>query len=251
MKKNLLISAIIVAIVVATVAIAFASWDMFQKKENVTFNTGDNVSLNVAKDDSYTTNDVLVPNKAIKQNANYKYEVVLAKDIELSVTGAATIDTVDYVWSLTKAAVEVKAEEPAPADEATTPVIKDVDTFNQFFTIVMRPADATDDTTDIALGGKLTIGTKYDLVVKFINDADLQVQKVDADGKKLYAPKAGGAEVNEENADYLANPDDYAAVMVDFYGDKYQVSEFKVKEIKLEITFDAENQEEPVVTPEA
>lgn len=242
MKKNLLISAIIIAIVVATVAIAFASWDMFQKKENVTFNTGDNVSLNVAKDTTYTTNDVLVPNKAIKQNANYKYEVVLAKDIELSVTGAATIDTVDYVWSLTKAVVN---------NAAQNETIKDVDTFNQFFTIVMRSTDAEGNVTDVALGGKLTIGTKYNLVVKFINDADLQVQKVDTDGKKLYAPKAGGTEVNEENADYLASPDDYTAVMVDFYGDKYQVSEFKVKEIKLEITFDAENQEEPAVTPEA
>lgn len=242
MKKNLLISAIIIAIVVATVAIAFASWDMFQKKENVTFNTGDNVSLNVAKDTTYTTNDVLVPNKAIKQNANYKYEVVLAKDIELSVTGAASIDTVDYVWSLTKAAV---------TNAGQNETIKDVDTFNQFFTIVMRSTDSDGNVTDIALGGKLTIGTKYNLVVKFINDADLQVQKVDADGKKLYAPKAGGTEVNEENADYLASPGDYTAVMVDFYGDKYQVSEFKVKEIKLEITFDAENQEEPAVTPGA
>lgn len=249
MKKNLLISAIIVAIVVATVAIAFASWDMFQKKENVTFNTGDNVSLNVAKDATYTTNDVLVPNKAIKQNANYKYEVVLAKDIELSVTGAATIDTVDYVWSLTKAAVEVKAEEPAPADEATTPVIKDVDTFNQFFTIVMRSTDTDGNVTDVALGGKLAIGTKYDLVVKFINDADAQVQKVDADGKLIFAD-ADGNEVNVEDAGYVATPGDYTPVMIDFYGEKYNVTEFKVKKINLEITFDAENQK-PVVTPEA
>lgn len=241
MKKNLLISAIIIAIVVATVAIAFASWDMFQKKENVTFNTGDNVSLNVAKDTTYTTNDVLVPNKAIKQNANYKYEVVLAKDIELSVTGAASIDTVDYVWSLTKAVVN-------NASESET--IKDVDTFNQFFTIVMRSTDAEGNVTDVALGGKLTIGTKYNLVVKFINDADLQVQKVDTDGKLIFAA-ADGTEVNEDDANYLVNPGDYTAVMVDFYGDKYQVSEFKVKEIKLEITFDAENQEEPAVTPEA
>lgn len=240
MKKNLLISAIIIAIVVATLAIAYASWDMFQKKENVTFNTGDNVSLNVAKDDSYTTNDVLVPNKAIKQNANYKYEVVMAKDITLSVTGAATIDTVDYVWSLTKAVVK---------NASATETIKDVDTFNNFFTIVMRPADATDDTTDIALGGKLATDTKYNLVVKFINDADAQVQKVDVDGKLIFVD-ASGNEVNEDNADYIANPSDYTAVMVDFYGEKYQVSEFKVKEINLEITFDAENQE-PVVTPEA
>lgn len=240
MKKNLLISAIIIAIVVATLAIAYASWDMFQKKENVTFNTGDNVSLNVAKDDSYTTNDVLVPNKAIKQNANYKYEVVMAKDITLSVTGAATIDTVDYVWSLTKAVVK---------NASATETIKDVDTFNKFFTIVMRPADATDDTTDIALGGKLATDTKYNLVVKFINDADAQVQKVDVDGKLIFVD-ASGNEVNEDNADYIANPSDYTAVMVDFYGEKYQVSEFKVKEINLEITFDAENQE-PVVTPEA
>lgn len=241
MKKNLLISAIIVAIVVATVAIAFASWDMFQKKENVTFNTGDNVSLNVAKDATYTTNDVLVPNKAIKQNANYKYEVVLAKDIELSVTGAESINTVDYVWSLTKAVVNNAGENET---------IKDVDTFNQFFTIVMRSTDTEGNVTDVALGGKLTIGTKYDLVVKFINDADLQVQKVDAYGKLIFAD-ADGNEVNVEDADYIANPGNYTAVMVDFYGDKYQVSEFKVKEIKLEITFDAENQEEPAVTPEA
>lgn len=240
MKKNLLISAIIVAIVVATVAIAFASWDMFQKKENVTFNTGDNVSLNVAKDATYTTNDVLVPNKAIKQNANYKYEVVLAKDIELSVTGAATIDTVDYVWSLTKATVK---------NAGQNETIKDVDTFNQFFTIVMRSTDTEGNVTDVALGGKLTIGTKYDLVVKFINDADLQVQKVDADGKLIYAD-ADGNEVTEDSTEYTTTPGDYTAVMVDFYGDKYQVSEFKVKEINLEITFDAENQK-PVVTPEA
>lgn len=240
MKKNLLISAIIIAIVVATVAIAFASWDMFQKKENVTFNTGDNVSLNVAKDTTYTTNDVLVPNKAIKQNANYKYEVVMAKDITLSVTGAATIDTVDYVWSLTKAAVK---------NAGQTETIKDVDTFNKFFTIVMRSTDTEGNVTDVALGGKLKTDTKYDLVVKFINDADAQVQKVDADGKLIFA-KADGTEVNEEDADFIANPDDYTAVMVDFYGDKYQVSEFKVKEINLEITFDAENQE-PAVTPEA
>lgn len=237
MKKNLLISAIIIAIVVATVAIAFAAWDIFQKKENVTFNTGNNVSLNVAKDDAYTTSDVLVPNKAIKQNANYKYEVVLAKDIELSVTGADSISTVDYVWSLTKASVK-------NAGQAET--IKDVDTFNKFFTIVMRSTDTEGNVTDVALGGKLVIGTKYDLVVKFINDADLQVQKVDADGKLIFAD-ADGDEVNEENADFIANPSDYTAVMVDFYGDKYQVSEFKVKEINLEITFDAENQEEPVV----
>lgn len=241
MKKNLLISAIIIAIVVATVAIAFASWDMFQKKENVTFNTGDNVSLNVAKDATYTTNDVLVPNKAIKQNANYKYEVVLAKDIELSVTGAASIDTVDYVWSLTKAVVN---------NAGQNETIKDVDTFNQFFTIVMRSTDSDGNVTDVALGGKLTIGTKYNLVVKFINDADLQVQKVDVDGKLIFAA-ADGTEVNEDDTNYLASPGDYTAVMVDFYGDKYQVSEFKVKEIKLEITFDAENQEEPAVTPEA
>lgn len=240
MKKNLLISAIIIAIVVATVAIAFASWDMFQKKENVTFNTGDNVSLNVAKDTTYTTNDVLVPNKAIKQNANYKYEVVMAKDITLSVTGAATIDTVDYVWSLTKAAVK---------NAGQTETIKDVDTFNKFFTIVMRSTDTDGNVTDVALGGKLKTDTKYDLVVKFINDADAQVQKVDADGKLIFA-KADGTEVNEEDADFIANPDDYTAVMVDFYGVKYQVSEFKVKEINLEITFDAENQE-PAVTPEA
>lgn len=240
MKKNLLISAIIIAIVVATVAIAFASWDMFQKKENVTFNTGDNVSLNVAKDTTYTTNDVLVPNKAIKQNANYKYEVVMAKDITLSVTGAATIDTVDYVWSLTKAAVK---------NAGQTETIKDVDTFNKFFTIVMRSTDTEGNVTDVALGGKLKTDTKYDLVVKFINDADAQVQKVDADGKLIFAD-ADGNEVNEENPAYIANPDDYTAVMVDFYGDKYQVSEFKVKEINLEITFDAENQE-PAVTPEA
>lgn len=240
MKKNLLISAIIIAIVVATVAIAFASWDMFQKKENVTFNTGDNVSLNVAKDTTYTTNDVLVPNKAIKQNANYKYEVVMAKDITLSVTGAATIDTVDYVWSLTKAAVK---------NAGQTETIKDVDTFNKFFTIVMRSTDTEGNVTDVALGGKLKTDTKYDLVVKFINDADAQVQKVDADGKLIFA-KADGTEVNEEDADFIANPDDYTAVMVDFYGVKYQVSEFKVKEINLEITFDAENQE-PAVTPEA
>lgn len=240
MKKNLLISAIIIAIVVATVAIAFASWDMFQKKENVTFNTGDNVSLNVAKDTTYTTNDVLVPNKAIKQNANYKYEVVMAKDITLSVTGAATIDTVDYVWSLTKAAVK---------NAGQTETIKDVDTFNKFFTIVMRSTDTEGNVTDVALGGKLKTDTKYDLVVKFINDADAQVQKVDTDGKLIFA-KADGTEVNEEDADFIANPDDYTAVMVDFYGVKYQVSEFKVKEINLEITFDAENQE-PAVTPEA
>lgn len=240
MKKNLLISAIIIAIVVATVAIAFASWDMFQKKENVTFNTGDNVSLNVAKDTTYTTNDVLVPNKAIKQNANYKYEVVMAKDITLSVTGAATIDTVDYVWSLTKAAVK---------NAGQTETIKDVDTFNKFFTIVMRSTDVDGTVTDVALGGKLKTDTKYDLVVKFINDADAQVQKVDADGKLIFAD-ADGNEVNEEDSGYIANPDDYTAVMVDFYGVKYQVSEFKVKEINLEITFDAENQE-PVVTPEA
>lgn len=237
MKKNLLISAIIIAIVVATVAIAFAAWDIFQKKENVTFNTGNNVSLNVAKDDVYTTNDVLVPNKAIKQNANYKYEVVLAKDIELSVTGAASINTVDYVWSLTKASVK-------NAGQAET--IKDVDAFNKFFTIVMRSTASDGTVTDVALGGKLAIATKYDLVVKFINDADLQVQKVDADGKLIFAD-ADGIEVNEEDAGYIANPSDYTAVMVDFYGDKYQVSEFKVKEINLEITFDAENQEEPVV----
>lgn len=240
MKKNLLISAIIIAIVVATVAIAFASWDMFQKKENVTFNTGDNVSLNVAKDTNYTTNDVLVPNKAIKQNANYKYEVVMAKDITLSVTGAATIDTVDYVWSLTKAAVK---------NAGQTETIKDVDTFNKFFTIVMRSTDTEGNVTDVALGGKLKTDTKYDLVVKFINDADAQVQKVDADGKLIFAD-ADGNEVNEEDSGYIANPDDYTAVMVDFYGVKYQVSEFKVKEINLEITFDAENQE-PAVTPEA
>lgn len=240
MKKNLLISAIIIAIVVATVAIAFASWDMFQKKENVTFNTGDNVSLNVAKDTTYTTNDVLVPNKAIKQNANYKYEVVMAKDITLSVTGAATIDTVDYVWSLTKAAVK---------NAGQTETIKDVDTFNKFFTIVMRSTDTEGNVTDVALGGKLKTDTKYDLVVKFINDADAQVQKVDADGKLIFAD-ADGNEVNEEHPAYIANPDDYTAVMVDFYGVKYQVSEFKVKEINLEITFDAENQE-PAVTPEA
>lgn len=240
MKKNLLISAIIIAIVVATLAIAYAAWDIFQKKENVVFNTGNNVSLNVAKDTNYSTNDVLVPNKAIKQNANYKYEVMLAKDIELSVTGADTIDTVDYVWSLTKVAV---------TNASATETIKDVATFNEFFTIVMRPASATDNTTDVALGGKLATGTKYNLVVKFNNDADAQVQKVDANDKLIFVD-ANGNEVNEDNADYIANPSDYTAVMVDFYGEKYKVSEFKVKEINLEITFDAENQE-PAVTPEA
>lgn len=234
MKKNLLISAMIIAIVVATVAIAFAAWDIFQTKENVTFNTGNNASLNVAKDASYSTDDVLVPNKAIMQNANYKYEVVLAKSIVLSVTGAETIDTVDYVWSLTKAAVNAAGENET---------IKDVATFNEFFTIVMRPT--SDDAviqTDIALGGKLEIGVTYDLVVKFINDADAKVQKVNADGKKIYADAVGN-EVTEDSDAYTTTPGDYAAVMVDFYGDKYQVSEFKVKKINLEITFDAVNQE--------
>lgn len=247
MKKNLLISAIVIAIVVATVAISFAAWDLFQKKESVTFNTGNNVELKVSKAE-YTTNNVLVPNKAIMQNTNYKDAVIIAKDILLSVTGAETIDTVDYVWSLTGAAVKVESQEPAPtnASEPIVPVINDVDSFNTFFTIVMRPTSEEGD--DVALGGKLKTGVKYDLVVKFINDAYAKVQKVDADGKLIFVDVIGN-EVNEDDAGYIANPGDYTKVMIDFYGEKYNISGLKAKEIKLDITFEAVNQV-PVVTPE-
>lgn len=238
MKKNLLISAIVIAIVVATVAISFAAWDIFQSKDNVTFNTGDNVSLKVAKDTTYTTTDVLVPNKAIKQNDKYKYEVVMAKDIELSITTAeATVDTVEYEWDLTKVTVKTASK-----------VIKDVDSFNDYFTLVMRPATATDDTKDIALGGKLEVSTKYNLVVKFAIDADAKEQKVNATDstKKVYYDKAKDQEVELTDAELAVEADqaNFVPVMHDVFGGKFAVSEFKVKDIALEITFEAVNKAE-------
>lgn len=238
MKKNLLISAIVIAIVVATVAISFAAWDIFQSKDNVTFNTGDNVSLKVAKDTTYTTTDVLVPNKAIKQNDKYKYEVVMAKDIELSITTAeATVDTVEYEWDLTKVTVKTASK-----------VIKDVDSFNDYFTLVMRPATATDDTKDIALGGKLEVSTKYNLIVKFAIDADAKEQKVNATDstKKVYYDKANDKEVELTDAELAVEADqaNFVPVMHDVFGGKFAVSEFKVKDIALEITFEAVNKAE-------
>lgn len=238
MKKNLLISAIVIAIVVATVAISFAAWDIFQSKDNVTFNTGDNVSLKVAKDTTYTTTDVLVPNKAIKQNDKYKYEVVMAKDIELSITTAeATVDTVEYEWDLTKVTVKTASK-----------VIKDVDSFNDYFTLVMRPATATDDTKDIALGGKLEVSTKYNLIVKFAIDADAKEQKVNATDstKKVYYDKAKDQEVELTDAELALEADqsNFVPVMHDVFGGKFAVSEFKVRDIALEITFEAVNKAE-------
>lgn len=238
MKKNLLISAIVIAIVVATVAISFAAWDIFQSKDNVTFNTGDNVSLKVAKDTTYTTTDVLVPNKAIKQNDKYKYEVVMAKDIELSITTAeATVDTVEYEWDLTKVTVKTASK-----------VIKDVDSFNDYFTLAMRPATATDDTKDIALGGKLEVSTKYNLIVKFAIDADAKEQKVNATDstKKVYYDKAKDQEVELTDAELALEADqsNFVPVMHDVFGGKFAVSEFKVRDIALEITFEAVNKAE-------
>lgn len=238
MKKNLLISAIVIAIVVATVAISFAAWDIFQSKDNVTFNTGDNVSLKVAKDTTYKTTDVLVPNKAIKQNDTYKYEVVMAKDVELSITTTeATVDTVEYEWDLTKVTVKTASK-----------VIKDVDSFNDYFTLVMRPATATDDTKDIALGGKLEVSTKYNLVVKFAIDADAKEQKVNATDstKKVYYDKAKDQEVELTDAELAIEADqaNFVPVMHDVFGGKFAVSEFKVKDIALEITFEAVNKAE-------
>lgn len=238
MKKNLLISAIVIAIVVATVAISFAAWDIFQSKDNVTFNTGDNVSLKVAKDTTYTTTDVLVPNKAIKQNDKYKYEVVMAKGIELSITTAeATVDTVEYEWDLTKVTVKTASK-----------VIKDVDSFNDYFTLVMRPATAADDTKDIALGGKLEVSTKYNLIVKFAIDADAKEQKVSATDstKKVYYDKANDEEVELTDAELALEADqaNFVPVMHDVFGGKFAVSEFKVKDIALEITFEAVNKAE-------
>lgn len=238
MKKNLLISAIVIAIVVATVAISFAAWDIFQSKDNVTFNTGDNVSLKVAKDTTYTTTDVLVPNKAIKQNDKYKYEVVMAKDIELSITTTeATVDTVEYEWDLTKVTVKTASK-----------VIKDVDSFNDYFTLVMRPATATDDTKDIALGGKLEVSTKYNLIVKFAIDADAKEQKVSATDstKKIYYDKTKDQEVELTDAELALESDqaNFVPVMHDVFGGKFAVSEFKVRDIALEITFEAVNKAE-------
>lgn len=238
MKKNLLISAIVIAIVVATVAISFAAWDIFQSKDNVTFNTGDNVSLKVAKDTTYTTTDVLVPNKAIKQNDKYKYEVVMAKNVELSITTTeATVDTVEYEWDLTKVTVKTASK-----------VIKDVDSFNDYFTLVMRPATATDDTKDIALGGKLEVSTKYNLIVKFAIDADAKEQKVSATDstKKVYYDKAKDQEVELTDAELALEADqaNFVPVMHDVFGGKFAVSEFKVKDIALEITFEAVNKAE-------
>lgn len=238
MKKNLLISAIVIAIVVATVAISFAAWDIFQSKDNVTFNTGDNVSLKVAKDTTFTTTDVLVPNKAIKQNDKYKYEVVMAKDIELSITTAeATVDTVEYEWDLTKVTVKTASK-----------VIKDVDSFNDYFTLVMRPATATDDTKDIALGGKLEVSTKYNLIVKFAIDADAKEQKVSATDstKKIYYDKTKDQEVELTDAELALESDqaNFVPVMHDVFGGKFAVSEFKVRDIALEITFEAVNKAE-------
>lgn len=242
MKKNLLISAIVIAIVVATVAISFAAWDLFKAKDNVTFNTGDNVQLKVEKDKTYKTTDVLVPENAIKQNDTYKYEVVMAKNIELKITtGEATTDTVEYTWDLTEVTVDT-----------VSTVIKDVKSFKEYFVITMRPAGADNDTTDVELGGKLDITKKYDLVIKFAIDAKAQEQKVDPDDdtKKVWFNSDTELEVSYTDAEYDAlSADDKAKlskVMIDIFGDKFDVSEFKVKEITLEITFEAVNKtEEP------
>lgn len=242
MKKNLLISAIVIAIVVATVAISFAAWDLFKAKDNVTFNTGDNVELKVEKNKTYKTTDVLVPENAIKQNDTYKYEVVMAKNIELKITtGEATTDTVEYTWDLTEVTVDT-----------VSTVIKDVKSFKDYFVISMRPVGAADDTTDVELGGKLDITKKYDLIIKFAIDAKAQEQKVDTDDdtKKVYYNSDTKVEVSYTDAEFAAlTPDEQAklsAVMIDIFGDKLDVSEFKVKDITLEITFEAVNKaEEP------
>lgn len=238
MKKNLLISAIVIAIVVATVAISFAAWDIFKATDNVTFNTGDNVALKVEKA-SYTVTDKLVPENAIKQNANYKYEVIMAKDVELSITTTeGTVDTVDYVWDLTSVTVKSASE-----------VIKDVDTFNKYFVITMRPTDGNSDgTDDVALGGKLGINKKYNLIVKFAIDAYAQEHKVNPDDptKKVYWNKTAQNEISYTDAEYdglgSVEKDNLSKVMIDVFGDKFDVSEFKMKNIALVITFEAVNQ---------
>lgn len=237
MKKNLLISAIVIAIVVATVAISFAAWDIFRAQDNVTFNTGDNVALKVEKA-VYNVTDKLVPENAIKQNANYKYEVIMAKDVELSITtseGAA--DTVDYVWDLTKVTVT-----------SDSTVINDVESFNKYFVIAMRPTDGnTNGSDDVALGGNLVINKKYDLVVKFRFDADAQDHKEGNNGKKWYYDTESDNEPIELDPTVAEQASDrYNPVMIDIYGDGseslFNVSEFKMQNIALVITFEAVNQ---------
>lgn len=240
MKKNLLISAIVIAIVVATVAISFAAWDIFKATDNVTFNTGDNVALEVTKD-TYTLEDKLVPKDAIKQNDKYKYEVVMAKGIRLSITtGEATTDTVEYVWDLTKVTVDTASD-----------VIKDVESFKKYFVITMRPENGNaDGSDDVALDGKLDINKKYDLVVKFAIDANAQEQKVDDNdaNKKVWLNSTDGNEVSYTDAEYNAlsqdEKDKLSEVKIDIFGDKFKVSDFKAKNIKLEITFEAVNKTE-------
>lgn len=238
MKKNLLISAIVIAIVVATVAISFAAWDIFKATDNVTFNTGSNVALKVEKDTDYKVAHVLVPKNAIKQNDKYEYEVIMAKDVELSITTTeGTVDTVDYVWDLTSVTVKSASE-----------VIKDVDTFNKYFVITMRPTDGNSDgTDDVALGGKLGINKKYNLIVKFAIDAYAQEHKEGSTGMKWYYDTTdSNNQVELDPATAEAAGGQYAPVMIDIYGNGtdsvLNVDEFKVKDIALVITFEAVNQ---------
>lgn len=240
MKKNLLISAIVIAIVVATVAISFAAWDIFKATDNVTFNTGDNVALKVVKDDTYTLVDKLVPEDAIKQNDKYKYEVVMAKGIQLSITSTETVDTVDYVWNLTTVTVGTASD-----------VIKDVESFKKYFTITMRPSDGS---ADVALDGKLDITKTYDLVVKFAINANAQEQKVDsADAeKKVWFNSETDTKVSYTDEEYNAlsteDKTKLSKVIIDVFGDGinsvFNVEAFKAKDIKLEITFEAVNKTE-------
>lgn len=277
MKKHLIIATIAIVLIIATVAVAFAAWDIFSDKEELTFKTGDSVKLDISKDTTYTTTNVLVPKDAMKPTDDYVYELQVAKDVELkNTTGIDDIDQLEFVWDLTKVTVKDKTF----ASDKTSTFIKDVATFKEEFTLVFRPSDATDNTQDIAYGGKVKLSetntpVKYNVFVKFNKATDAHAQKRGTDNKLVFVDTADNKnEIEYTYAEYMAltptrqgelealysYTDDNASVVYytntayaalsqadkdkltkNDYFDSTSVPEFTLRGIKLEITIEASN----------
>lgn len=207
MKKHLIIATIAIVIIIATVVVSFAAWDLFADKDELTFKTGDSVKLDISKDTTFTTKEVLVPKDAMKPTADYVYEMQIAKDVELkNTTAIADIDSLEFVWDLTK--VTVMDKTLTSAEEST--FIKDVASFKEEFTLVFRPNSAADDTQDIPYGGKIALSTtttpvKYNVLIKFNKASNDPAQKRGADNKLVFVDTANNDnEIEYSYAEFMA-----------------------------------------------